>query len=767
LKADSPPYSKINLHNKKNIGRFAFTAIYLFIVYWFQKVDIWNNYFSERSSLYIFYNVFRVLFIIYFGWIHYYIGNIILSTLTKNQNKLQLGFVDLFLISSYVGASLSVVVMFCLGILHLYYLPILIGLTAPIVFISFPEFKCFFQDLLKSYKNFYQGLGHTNSKQVIIAKLFILIISVQIIFLFISKGLLPDLKFVDTVAHYMPYFQQVILNHGLKPNIYFFHFFYTKGAGLHYLSIILSDIQSLQLTSFYLFSLSAILLFNFIKKIFGNNFNMPLISVIIYLSSGVTLVEFQKIHIGIASFMIFIVYMTVLLPTFPPSTWRLKSFIQGFVVVSLTIMSPVSLVFTFPILSLQVLRYRMLKKNALSKYSLVSLGTGFTVLALILVYNYYIFGLFEMTPMHVFYKLRNESIMRKWVSPNIFVYLFEIYHGVKDFTNINYYMDQIKMIGLFKFMYGNKIIPFPVFILLIISFVVFFAAVWRPLNREILNYIIPVGFIIFYVFLLKFLFSQTSLDRYSCFLYFFEISLCFILLKYFRDLFAKYTGANHSDVIILAIATIGAFYSLFNFNKWIGYNKYFTYKYYDAKYAFNTNNISFLVGKTSYEDMYDMRWNIHDALEIQKEIGYDKKVLVLNYIPGFTGIPKSKFSHWHMNDCARRFDETSFGSPDKAMKAMKELDINYFYLEFDRPLFHYAYSPLFEPANLKKYFNISWRSKTAYLLTWKSKENIEINDDLIKKYNLARQGGGRAYKSFISKIADKKRLLTNDHYGNL
>src|SRR5262249_6077835 len=58
--------------------------------------------------------------------------------------------------------------------------------------------------------------------------------------LFLVKGLYPQGGH-DYYQHYSQYYSLVIDNHGIWPNLFWYHFYYSKGLGLVFLAMLLGD----------------------------------------------------------------------------------------------------------------------------------------------------------------------------------------------------------------------------------------------------------------------------------------------------------------------------------------------------------------------------------------------------------------------------------------------------------------------------------------------------------------------------------------------
>ncbi|MCP4351323.1 MAG: hypothetical protein GY795_38145 [Desulfobacterales bacterium] len=191
-------------------------------------------------------------------------------------------------------------------------------------------------------------------------------------------------------------------------------------------------------------------------------------------------------------------------------------------------------------------------------------------------------------------------------------------------------------------------------------------------------------------------------------------------------------------LIILAVSVISLanFYRLYNNSSNINY-----YSRFSGKMINIADKINFISGKTNYAELYQKRWgHISLGLNIQKLIGHNNKVMVMNFLPGLYGIPGSKFQRSLMNDYNRDVDfrTVMFGDTEESITTLKKYNINYFLIDLNRPLLllPIAFSPLFEPKNLKRNFKIvASFDSNILLLTWKKKQGAEIDNDFILTYS--------------------------------
>ncbi|MFO0753202.1 MAG: hypothetical protein U0411_07755 [Thermodesulfovibrionales bacterium] len=726
------------------VGRSVFSVVYLVLVLLFQKMDIWGGHFTEAGGLYLLYHLFRVVFLFFFAWIVYSAGKLLFAFITKGREDSPLDGLNTFLVSSFAGASLLTLVMFVLGLLKAYYTATALLLTVPITFLSYPELR----ETSRALPRFFNRLVHEYFKgkgtlQWIVTAFLVFVVAVQFLYLFLSKGLMPDLLTNDTIGHYLPYYQEVLNSHSIGVNKYFPHYFYSKGVGLFFLAALLTDIQSVQLVSFLFLLLSAAALYALVRKIAGDEPLWVLLSLLLFFSSsiilnesGIIVAEFQKIHVLIGSFIIFTAYLTVLAVSLPASLVRPWAVLLLLVAGAALVMSPVSFAFLLPYLLLQSLLFFLLRNTPLLRTSFFITAGLLGIFVALLAFNLFTSGLAEATPLPLFFKYRIDSIMRDWISPNAF--LMQIQMNTLSGEGAG----AVGLGRLFQFgtivqntidvLHDGSMVPFIVYFALLVLTVVLVAVASRKglMPAGSVSTIAPVACMLLVVYLLLGITEQSSIYRYTVFLTFFKISLyVYVLLFSIRALFGATDFKKH---VLLFAVVLTAVFALLNF--------YTTTS--KAQATPLSDKIGFAAGRMSYADLYEKRWEgVKLGLKVQKGIGEDKKVVMMNFIPSIYGIPKSRFQRPLMNDFNTNgdFENVLYGSPEKAKEAYMKQNLNYFLVIFDQPLLFPAYSPLFEPQAMKKYFKSTAKGTNVVMLTWRSPKDPELSDDIIMDFYNARE----------------------------
>ncbi|MCC6346139.1 MAG: hypothetical protein IT388_03005 [Nitrospirales bacterium] len=726
------------------VGRSVFSIVYLVLILLFQKMGVWDRHFAEAGSLYFLYHLFRVAFFFFFAWIVYSAGKLLLAFITKGRGDFPLNGLDTFLVSSFAGASLLTLVMFFLGLLKAYYTATALLLTVPIAFLSYPELR----ETVRALPGFFNRLSRDYFKekgalQGALTAFLLFALVVQFLYLFLSKGLMPDLLTNDTIGHYLPYYQEVLNSHGIGMNKYFPHYYYSKGVGLFFLAGLLTDIQSIQLVSFLFLLLSAAALYALVRKIAGDEPLWVLLSLLLFFSSsiilnesGVIVAEFQKVHVLIGSFIIFTACLTVLALSLPDSLVRPWAVLLLLVTGAALVMSPVSFAFLLPYLLLQSLLFLLVGRAALLRMSFLVTAGLLGIFVALLVFNLFTSGMAEATPLPLFFKYRIESIMRDWISPNAFLMQIQMNtisgEGAGAVGLGRFFQFGTIVRNIIDVLHDGSMIPFIVYFALLVLTAVLVSIASRKglMPSGSVGTIAPIVCMLLVVYILLGITEQSSIYRYTVFLIFFKIALyIYVLLFSIRALFGATDFKRH---VLLFAAVVTAAFALLNFYT-------VTAK---AQAMPLSDKIGFVTGRLSYADLYEKRWEgVILGLKVQKGIGEDKKVVMMNFIPSIYGIPKSRFQRPLMNDfnAYGDFENVLYGSPEKAKEAYMKQSLNHFLIIFDQPLLFPAYSPLFEPRAMKKYFKTAAKGTNVVILTWRSPRDPELSDDIVMQFYNARE----------------------------
>ena len=197
----------------------------------FTVTNFYNNLFNYQGNLIVFYNIARSLLVFLYLYLILALGGIFLWLIVKIQSiSLPQKKINLAILCFLCGAGLWQIIIFILG---------LTGYIDKLIFIALSFLIMVLSPLPYYFLNNIKFIFLNRKIKFLI--IFYIIISIFILILFlIIKGLYPAGGH-DYYLHYFQYYLSVIRNQSILPNEVWYHFYYSKGAGLYFLSILLSD----------------------------------------------------------------------------------------------------------------------------------------------------------------------------------------------------------------------------------------------------------------------------------------------------------------------------------------------------------------------------------------------------------------------------------------------------------------------------------------------------------------------------------------------
>ena len=239
------------------LGLFVlYLSGYCALLAWFKWVDVYHLHFATNGLLVLIRNFLRALFIFYLFWIVYAAGHAALYLLTGHR-RASVGSINHTALCFFAGTGLWHVLMLALGYLGLLTVPVAIAITVPAVVMSFPG-------CLTTLRILRDATTRWSPDRVDVLAVSITAVLAGMVLL--GKGLFPSGGH-DYFDHYFYYYQTVIQRGDLWPNEVWYHYFYSKGAGLFFLGILLTDPLAPQLVSCCFFFAGALAMALLVRRI--------------------------------------------------------------------------------------------------------------------------------------------------------------------------------------------------------------------------------------------------------------------------------------------------------------------------------------------------------------------------------------------------------------------------------------------------------------------------------------------------------------------
>lgn len=661
------------------------------------------------------------------------------------------GFIERIIIGFFTGAAIFRIVMLLLGYANLYYRPAVVLILSPILLLSFNSLLEMAREGFKRAADLYATSRFGGKTQLLALGgawgfcVFVLFVKFS---LYDGDG--------DYITHYGPFYDEVIFNHGIKPNSWWYQYYYSRGAGITYLGMLLTDKMAPGLISFAFTTMASLIMFSLTKR-FSGSVSWGMLASICYLSAmaAATTVFPTKHHETIGPTIICLVWMTLWLGA---GAMRLSAatIISGVLgMMSLAILSAEASVYALGFMGIYFLWF-IASRNRLAALALGGwITAGVVIVAVNLVLNHWLTGQYLMTPFRLWFpKHIGWETFGQLVSPYMLYYLSEAAgpdlgkYLIADVPN----MDS-KFYGLVLYLTVRAerlLILFPNPYLYAVAGCLILAGLVRGIkSRTHLTFAVwPAAAILFLVLASLLVVNQAqSVIRASGFAGFFLV--------------LAGVAAYHYGALNLGKALSGVFVVVL-----AGYACVMSVK---QGHTIN-NRIGFMSGRTNmWEAVAADGWkDAKPIIEIRREIGMDPLIAYMSINgaigPGYligrgllNPISYAYGNKWHL---------LAFEDAKTAKAAFKELGINYFLLDTGAQIYECAaYAPLFSPETLKSYFDVRWSNGQFYLLTWKAAEGTytPVTDSLVEQWSTERGKSENVAKSFCNKL----KMIYDANHGSV
>jgi hypothetical protein len=295
-----------------------FLAGYAALILYFVSVDVYDDHFFDRQYGPI-YNLLRAVFGFYLFIILYTSGDDILCLFRRWRGLApNLSCGEKVVVYFFTGAAAWQFFMFALGYLSLYTRSVAIAVTIPVVLHAAVKFGNFLQETSSAFVARLQSYG---PRARFTAAILFVALLVAAFLLAIVKGLYPAGGH-DYYTHYFYYYVVCLKNRGIWPNDVWYHYFYSKGEGIFFLAMLLTDPLAPSIVTYGFTIVATVALFLMIDRMRPRSFwpwaaSICWLLLLIYAGgqSGLHVdnsnywAEFQKEHEINAAFMLVFIWL--------------------------------------------------------------------------------------------------------------------------------------------------------------------------------------------------------------------------------------------------------------------------------------------------------------------------------------------------------------------------------------------------------------------------------------------------------------------------
>jgi hypothetical protein len=268
----------------------ALVAGYAFLLTCFGVFDFYHHDFFARGLPIIGYQISRLIFVPYLAWTIYFVGALACRSMTGRQIMTEFSAWDRYPLCFIVGAGVWHVVMFAIGLAGLDLKPIALALTLTTMLCSVPH-------LMGRIRAAGDAIARSRfefkSNSLPNALLWVGIAIAVAIFLLV-KALYPGGGH-DYYNHYFQFYKRVVETGSILPNDVWYHFYYSKGAGLYFLGMLLTDPLAPQLVTTAFIGCGAAIVYALMRSA-TRAAMLPLFGVLLYVGAYIYTSTFIKIY---------------------------------------------------------------------------------------------------------------------------------------------------------------------------------------------------------------------------------------------------------------------------------------------------------------------------------------------------------------------------------------------------------------------------------------------------------------------------------------
>ena len=261
------------------LASLAISGIFIALIKWFSFTNVYYNHFFDHGTLIIFYSIARVLFIGFIIWFIWSIGATLLRLVSPNAMLIvEISPLDRFLLGFLVGTGILQIILFAIGLAGLLNSSFIFLVTLFTLFLSGPHLYSIINKIPGAVKLLVTAKSFRSA-----ATYAMLAVGIAIMALFIAtKGLYPAGGH-DYYTHYFQYYLSVIRNESILPNDVWYHFYYSKGAGLYFWGMLLTDPLAPQLVTTSFIFVGALIIYSLLSHAVGGRF-LPWLGSILYVA---------------------------------------------------------------------------------------------------------------------------------------------------------------------------------------------------------------------------------------------------------------------------------------------------------------------------------------------------------------------------------------------------------------------------------------------------------------------------------------------------
>ena len=717
----------------------GFVIFFSVIVWWFGFIDVYDRNFFDDGILILTENLARIGFIFLLAWLIYAPGAAVAAILIgaaeptpSPAERVVLGF--------GLGVGLWHVSLLILGIAGLYYSSVMAGLAAIVVLGSAHHFAAVASAANRALSKRITGLRHG---QGIPETFSTALVAIAAIWLLLTRGLYPGGGH-DYYTHYFYYLLNVLNNHSITPNDVWYHYYYSKGYGLFFLGMLLTDPLGPSLATFCCVVVAAIAMAALAQRIAPGSL-WPGCVAALYLSYNLISAirdgggEFQKDHELVSALIALIACGVCMARQAAARCWLAMVASSGIAIA--IVAQPIGVIIAIYLILEALCAVLRRRCTAAWQYGWATVAVGGTIAA-ILALNYWQTGLASDQSLALMLRFADTARLDRWgVLPQavIVAWIRDNYDTVAP--------ESIWALWamLRQFMRFDRLEVFfagPAIVTAIVAVRVFVSRYRNTMTTG----------------------SLASIDRgmateASCRLGSLLAFLIAISLAVGRSQHVSFQRSSTFFVPLLlllglAVGAWGLSRLPVSWERWRVSSLLPLLLLSSTTFSWATdiqwrhrlvqvteNSLRFFVGDYSFADAYSRQdaaythggINPH-ALGAWRHVNSGAAIWSTT-VNSYCMVPGCWIESIASFKLSPKFDEIVGGPPDKAKELLQAARINYFLITGDVDMLDLLpYSQLFAPDTIGRYLGIKWTDGTAFLLTWNGPDTTPLTPEFFKMY---------------------------------
>lgn len=715
-----------------------YVAAYLALIAFFKGVDVYHTRFGATGPIVLAYNLCRLAFVVYLFWIVHAAGASLLRAIGANAWT-DLSPSDRLVAGFFAGTGVWHAALLALGFMGLYTVPVALIVTIPAVAASFPHVAATSFALGGAVADWWDarrsaGRGIIESFLLVLGMLALAAAAWGLV---LTKGLLPWGGH-DYFTHYFYYYQTVVERGNLWPNDVWYHFYYSKGAGLYFLAMLLTDALAPQLVTLCFFGAATFGMYSFARRLAVSPlwaFAAATLLCFIYIyTPGVGEYrynggwgDFEKLHELNAALVFGIVYMTTRAIDGRDPATRLWAAATVSAIVAAVLINITISIYLGGLFSLVALWYAAKRQWPQVGLALGFAATAAMALGLQFLVNYLVTGLLNDQGLLFFWRFADPEKLYRWGAlPQVLGVV--VHHWLSGGVS-----NAVPIAG------AVSIAPLPIWTRLDLIYPLFSAGALagiaallaRRLDRANAQtaLVFTAAFVVFILFAAAAGPAQPiSLFRYGSFVVPIVIALSLAWWSLPSIAFFGRLGALASAWVVppaVIAACVAATISTYPEGLFGPYLQLAA---------------RFVAGRVSIDDAYiwprrppggAIRAGARGAFSF---VG-PKTRLWSFHIHSYCMLPGCRMETIFSFIMSPRWLDVMFGPADEARRILQEEGLNYFLftrgIEIRDPL---PRAELFSPDNLARYFDVAWTDGETILLTWRGQGTAPLDLSWVAEY---------------------------------